>query len=189
MSDQVMSQAELDDLLSSEGLSGDAAPAPRSAPGDEAPAEAAAVAKTPSAPPAEEEAPGPSADELAGWGLSPGDLNARPVSPSGPAKHETVHFDALHPGAAAKPAREMDFILDIPLQLTVEVGRSTIEIGELLQLGPGSIVELDKLAGEPLEIFANDKLVARGEAVIVNEKFGIRLTDVVSKHDRIENLH
>ncbi|MDP8221958.1 MAG: flagellar motor switch protein FliN [Candidatus Lernaella stagnicola] len=85
-------------------------------------------------------------------------------------------------------ARSLEFVLDIPLVLTVEVGRTRMTIGELLGLGPGSIVELQKLAGEPLEIFVNNKLVARGEAVIVNEKFGIRLTDVISKSERIESL-
>jgi len=85
--------------------------------------------------------------------------------------------------------RSLDFVLDIPLILTVEVGRTKMNIGDLLTLGPGSIIELTKMAGEPLEVFVNDKLVARGEAVIVNEKFGIRLTDVISKAERIENLN
>ncbi|MCB1154229.1 flagellar motor switch protein FliN [bacterium] len=84
--------------------------------------------------------------------------------------------------------RDMEFLKDIPLVVSVEVGRTKQTIGELLSLGSGSIVELEKLAGEPLEIFVNQKLVARGEAVIVNEKFGVRLTDVVSHSERLENL-
>ncbi len=82
----------------------------------------------------------------------------------------------------------LDFILDIPLKLTVELGRTKLLINDLLQLGQGSVIELDKLAGEPLEILVNDKLIARGEAVIVNEKFGVRITDILSPMDRVEKL-
>lgn len=82
----------------------------------------------------------------------------------------------------------LDFILDVTLQVTVEVGRARMTIQDLLQLGQGSVVELEKLAGEPLDIFINGKQVARGEAVIVNEKFGVRLTDIISPEDRIEGL-
>jgi flagellar motor switch protein FliN len=85
-------------------------------------------------------------------------------------------------------ARDLDFILDIPLDLTVELGRTRMLVNELLQLGQGSIVELNKIAGEPLEIFINRKLVARGEVVVVNEKFGIRLTDIVSPLERVKSL-
>jgi len=101
---------------------------------------------------------------------------------------QSHQFEDLGGPKTVTSSRDLDFILDIPLQVTVEVGRTDIEIGDLLQLGPGSIIELDKLAGETLEVLVNDKLVARGEAVIINEKFGIRLTDVVSKVERIENL-
>ncbi|MDJ0828416.1 MAG: flagellar motor switch protein FliN [Desulfobacterales bacterium] len=85
--------------------------------------------------------------------------------------------------------REIDFILDIPLELSVELGRTRMLVNDLLQLGQGSVVELDKLAGEPLEIYINRKLVARGEVVVVNEKFGIRLTDIVSPIERVKSLH
>ena len=84
--------------------------------------------------------------------------------------------------------RDLDFILDIPLELTVELGRTKMMVNDLLQLGQGSIVELNKLAGEPLEICINKKLVARGEAVVVNEKFGVRLTDIVSPIERVKSL-
>jgi len=84
--------------------------------------------------------------------------------------------------------QNLDFILDIPLKVTVELGRTSLVIKDLLQLGQGSVLELDKLAGEPLEILVNGKLVAKGEVVVVNEKFGIRLTDIISPVERIETL-
>lgn len=90
------------------------------------------------------------------------------------------------PGKGA--TRTLDFILDVTLQVTVEVGRARMTIQDLLQLGQGSVVELEKLAGEPLDIYINGKQVARGEAVIVNEKFGVRLTDIISPEDRVESL-
>lgn len=84
--------------------------------------------------------------------------------------------------------QNLDFILDIPLKVTVELGRTSVLIKDLLQLGQGSVLELNKLAGEPLEILVNGKLVAKGEVVVVNEKFGIRLTDIISPIERIESL-
>lgn len=84
--------------------------------------------------------------------------------------------------------RGLGLLLDIPLEVSVEVGRSRILVRDLLQLQEGSLVELDKLAGEPLDLYVNSRLIARGEAVVVNEKFGLRLTDVVSPSERIENL-
>ncbi len=84
--------------------------------------------------------------------------------------------------------RGIDLLLDIPLEVAVEVGRSRILVRDLLQLQEGSLVELDKLAGEPLDLYVNSRLIARGEAVVVNDKFGLRLTDVVSPSERIENL-
>ena len=84
--------------------------------------------------------------------------------------------------------RSLDFILDIPLEISVELGRTSMLINELLQLGPGSVIELDKIAGEPMEILVNEKLVARGEVVVVKDKFAIRLTDIVSPIERIKSL-
>jgi len=89
---------------------------------------------------------------------------------------------------AGAAAANMEFILDIPLEVTVELGRTKLLIHELLKLGQGSVIELSKLAGETLEILANQKLIARGEAVVINEKFGVRLTEVVSPMERIERL-
>jgi flagellar motor switch protein FliN/FliY len=83
---------------------------------------------------------------------------------------------------------KLEFILDIPLEVTVELGRSKMLIGELLQLSQGSVIELNKLAGEPLDILVNQKLVARGEVVVINEKFGIRLTDIISPAERVKQL-
>ena len=89
---------------------------------------------------------------------------------------------------SAPDRKNLDFILDIPLQLTVELGRTKLLVKDVLQLNQGSVVELTKLAGEPLDVFVNSKLVARGEAVVVNEKFGVRLVDVVSPNERVEKV-
>ena len=90
--------------------------------------------------------------------------------------------------AGSKADTSLDFLFDIPVQVTVRLGETRILIRDLLQLGQGSVVELDKLAGEPLEVVINNKLMARGEVVVVNEKFGIRLTDVVTPAERIHSL-
>lgn len=82
----------------------------------------------------------------------------------------------------------LSLLLDIPLEITAELGRTRMIINDLLQLGQGSVIELNKLAGEPLEILVNQKLIARGEVVVVNEKFGIRLTDIISPVERIKQL-
>jgi flagellar motor switch protein FliN/FliY len=86
------------------------------------------------------------------------------------------------------PAPNLDFILDLPLEISVELGRAKILISDLLQLGQGSVIELTKLAGEPLEILINQKLIARGEVVVINEKFGVRLTDIISPAERVKQL-
>lgn len=84
--------------------------------------------------------------------------------------------------------RKLDMLMDIPLRVSVELGRTKMLVSDLLNLGQGSVIELNKLAGEPMEILVNDKLVARGEAVVVNEKFGVRLTDIISTKERVEQL-
>ncbi len=84
--------------------------------------------------------------------------------------------------------RNFELLLDIPLEVTVEIGRTRLAIRELLQLGPGSVVELQKLAGETLDVLVNGRPIARGEAVMVSDKFGVRLTDVASPSDRIAGL-
>lgn len=97
-------------------------------------------------------------------------------------------FPPLETKTNETSVKNLDFILDIPMQVSVQLGSTKMLIRDLLQLGQGSVVELEKLAGEPLEVLVNHRLVARGEVVVVNEKFGIRLTDVVSAVERIQHL-
>jgi flagellar motor switch protein FliN/FliY len=91
-------------------------------------------------------------------------------------------------GGGMPKDRNLQLIMDIPLRVTVELGRTKMPVSELLNLTQGSVIELNKLAGEPMEVLVNDKLIARGEAVVVNEKFGVRLTDIISTSERIEQL-
>ena len=104
------------------------------------------------------------------------------------AEAKAAHFSPVQDSGKSTVQRGLDFILDIPLQITVELGRAQMLINDLLQLGQGSVVELSKLAGEPMEVLVNQKLIARGEVVVVNEKFGIRLTDIISPLERVEQL-
>jgi len=92
------------------------------------------------------------------------------------------------PKTDGSSARRLDMLLDVPLEVNVELGRTRLTIQDLLQLGPGSVIELDKVAGEALDILVNGRLVARGEAVVVNDKFGVRITDIVSPQERIQRL-
>ena len=104
------------------------------------------------------------------------------------AEAQAAQFSTVQDAGKTTVQRGVDFILDIPLQVTVELGRTQMLVNDLLQLGQGSVVELSKLAGEPMEILVNQKLIARGEVVVVNEKFGIRLTDIISPLERVEQL-
>jgi flagellar motor switch protein FliN len=99
-----------------------------------------------------------------------------------------AEFPTLEKSGPIGAPSAVDFILDIPLQLSVRIGSTRMLIRDLLQLGQGSVIELDKLAGEPMEVLVNGKLVARGEAVVVNEKLGVRLTDVISPLERVRHL-
>ncbi|MBV7314800.1 flagellar motor switch protein FliN [Shewanella sp. NIFS-20-20] len=102
-----------------------------------------------------------------------------------------VEFDELKDDSAPITADEkakLDSIMDIPVTISMEVGRSFISIRNLLQLNQGSVVELDRVAGEPLDVMVNGTLIAHGEVVVVNDKFGIRLTDVISQTERIKKL-
>lgn len=96
--------------------------------------------------------------------------------------------DGLEQEGGADVDINLDVLLDVPLSMSLEVGRSRLSIRELLQLNQGSVVELDRAAGEPLDVMVNGTLVAHGEVVVVNEKFGIRLTDVISPSERIKQL-
>ena len=89
---------------------------------------------------------------------------------------------------APSGSQNLDFLLDIPLDVTVELGRTSMIINKMLQLTQGSVVELDKAAGEPVEIFVNDKLLGKGEVIVVNERFGVRITEIISQADRIKNI-
>ena len=100
-----------------------------------------------------------------------------------------VFKDFSNKGTKNETPNDIDFILDIPVQLTVELGRTKIAIKNLLQLAQGSVVELDGLAGEPMDVLVNGCLIAQGEVVVVNDKFGIRLTDIITPSERIRKLN
>jgi flagellar motor switch protein FliN/FliY len=114
-----------------------------------------------------------------------GDHQAADVGTAAPAP-----IDDLQPETTVAQAEPVDLngVLDIPVTLSVEIGQTSVSIHNLLQLNQGSVVELDRLAGEPLDVLVNGTLVAHGEVVVVNEKFGIRLTDVVSAQERVKKL-
>jgi len=97
-------------------------------------------------------------------------------------------FASFAPSAGAAAGNDINMILDIPVQLTVELGRTRIPIKNILQLAQGSVVELDALAGEPMDVLVNGYLIAQGEVVVVNEKFGIRLTDIVTPSERMRRV-
>lgn len=111
-------------------------------------------------------------------------------------EQQVVDTDAPEAATISHPDTEqkkpavpgMEFLLDIPLEITVELGRTQMVINDLLRLGQGSVIELSKLAGETLEIRANQRLIAKGEVVVVNDKYGVRLTEVVSRAERVEKL-
>ncbi|MBL4851025.1 MAG: flagellar motor switch protein FliN [Gammaproteobacteria bacterium] len=111
------------------------------------------------------------------------------AAPQGDVGIDPVAFDNLNPtGSGIDGEVNLDMVLDIPVTIAMELGRTHISIRNLLQLNQGSVVELDRLAGEPMDVRVNGTLIARGEVVVVNEKFGIRLTDVISAAERIKNL-
>src|SRR5436309_1568252 len=101
---------------------------------------------------------------------------------------ETIETTDGTPSGGAGASRNLDLLLDVPLEVTVEIGRTRLAIRDLLQLGQGSVVELAKLAGEPLDVLINGRPIARGEAVMVNDRFGVRLTDIISPSERIAGL-
>jgi flagellar motor switch protein FliN/FliY len=128
----------------------------------------------------------PGADE--DWGAAMAEqAAARAVAE--PAAQPANIFPRLAPGNVAEGSQDLDLILDIPVNLTVELGRTKIPIKHILQLAQGSVIELDALAGEPMDVLVNGCLIAQGEVVVVNEKFGIRLTDIVTPSERMRRLH
>ena len=96
-------------------------------------------------------------------------------------------FESIH--LQESESRNLNMLLDIPLQVTVELGRTKRSIKEILELSAGSIIELDKLAGEPVDVLVNGKLIAQGEVVVIEENFGVRITDIISQSDRIKKLN
>lgn len=121
-----------------------------------------------------------------------GDPNKMKSGASKPGQNMAGAAPGIQGGGSADKSvsqkSNMDFILDIPLEISVELGRTTLMINDLLKLGQGSVVELSKIAGETLEVLANQRLIARGEVVVINEKYGIRLTEIISPMERIERL-
>ncbi|MEW8626173.1 MAG: flagellar motor switch protein FliN [Candidatus Thiodiazotropha sp.] len=101
---------------------------------------------------------------------------------------ETASFDELTDESVSAGSVNMDAILDVPVTISMEIGRTKINIRNLLQLNQGSVVELDRLAGEPMDVLVNGTLIAQGEVVVVNEKFGLRLTDIISPSERVKRL-
>jgi flagellar motor switch protein FliN/FliY len=115
---------------------------------------------------------------------------ATAVTPGAPAAAPTRPvFEKLAPSGEGAAVHDIDLIMDIPVHLTVELGRTKIPIRHILQLAQGSVVELDGLAGEPMDVLVNGCLIAQGEVVVVNEKFGIRLTDIVTPSERLRKLN
>ncbi|TAK89956.1 MAG: flagellar motor switch protein FliN [Burkholderiaceae bacterium] len=110
-------------------------------------------------------------------------------SPAAQAQPATDLFQQFSGGGATNAApNDLDMVMDIPVQLTVELGRTKIPIKHILQLAQGSVVELDGMAGEPMDVLVNGCLIAQGEVVVVNEKFGIRLTDIITPSERLRRL-
>ena len=133
---------------------------------------------------------GASADSSADddWAAAMAEQAAAEAPPAGNAQAANIFPSFDEPGNKASLMNELDMILDIPVQIAVELGRTKITIKNLLQLAHGSVVELDAMAGEPMSVFVNGTLIAQGEVVVVNDKFGIRLTDIVTPSERARKI-
>ena len=135
-------------------------------------------------------APGESAEAAMAddWGAALAEQGAAPASAPAEAARP-ASFQELKAETRSGPVEEkLELVMDIPVTLSVELGRTKIQIRELLQLAQGSVVDLDRLAGEPMDVLVNGFLIARGEVVLVNDKFGIRLTDIISPSERAKRL-
>ncbi|MEW6676550.1 MAG: flagellar motor switch protein FliN [Pseudomonadota bacterium] len=141
---------------------------------------------------AEQETSGEAAGGADDWAAALAEQEAEDAkaaaAPAAPSAQPHV-FQSLTPEGGPAAANNLDLILDIPVQLTVELGRTKIAIRNLLQLAQGSVVELDGLAGEPMDVLVNGCLIAQGEVVVVNDKFGIRLTDIISPAERLRRIN
>jgi flagellar motor switch protein FliN len=100
----------------------------------------------------------------------------------------TADFEELSDSAAGHGSQNLDFLLDLPLEVTVMLGRNSMVINRLLQLTQGSVIELNKAAGETVEIYVNNKLLGKGEVIVINDRFGVRITEIISQADRIKNM-
>lgn len=168
MSDELLSQEAMDDLLkqgseSAEKTSRDKEQVSSDVPVETSKQEAAVKAE-----------PQPENDDIR---IFPEVQQVRPVQFS--------QLSSTGPSEAKSP---LDLILDVELQVTVELGRTSMQVRDVLELGPGSVVELQKLAGEPVELIVNNKLIARGEVVVIDENFGVRITEIVSQSERVSSL-
>ena len=130
------------------------------------------------------------AEQAAASGAAAAAADPAPAAPPAPRAEPARLFNELGPAGHVAPAKhDIDLVLDIPVQLTVELGRTRMPIKNVLQLAQGSVVELDGLAGEPMNVLVNGCLIAQGEVVVVNDKFGIRLTDIITPSERIRRLN
>lgn len=151
---------------------------------------AAALAEQAQADAAASVAEAPAQAEAPALAEAPVQAEAQPSAPAAKQEYAKAQFQDLHPEQSLNAGGDvnLDVILDIPVNISMEIGRTKISIRNLLQLNQGSVVELDRLAGEPMDVMVNNCLVAHGEVVVVNEKFGIRLTDVISAAERVKKL-
>jgi len=123
------------------------------------------------------------------WGAAMAEQQQAEDTPLQAKPAQATVFTELTGKKMSETQNDIDFILDIPVQLTVELGRTKIAIKNLLQLAQGSVVELDGMAGEPMDVLVNGCLIAQGEVVVVNDKFGIRLTDIITPAERIRKIN
>lgn len=130
----------------------------------------------------------PEADAAADWAQALEEQGQTATAQPDPEQGGPLSGSATAPGAAANSMNDITMVLDIPVQLSVELGRTRVPIKYILQLAQGSVVELDALAGEPMDVLVNGFLIAQGEVVVVNDKFGIRLTDVVTPSERLRRV-
>ena len=137
----------------------------------------------------ESTAPAENGDDMAAeWAAALAQAKPESASELAPEQAAPVAFQQFTPDGAIAAGNDINMILDIPVQLTVELGRTRIPIKHILQLAQGSVVELETMAGEPMDVLVNGYLIAQGEVVVVNDKFGIRLTDIVTPSERMRRL-
>ncbi len=118
-----------------------------------------------------------------------GDDWAAALAEQGPSGAQAPNFEELSDGAPSQAgSQNLDFLLDVPLEVTVELGKTSMIINKMLQLSQGSVVELNKAAGDTVEIYVNRKLMGKGEVIVVNDRFGVRITEIISQADRIKNM-